>query len=235
MLANPNLYDPCLWPELPGEAKRLLDVGVTKLHPEDVKRLNHLLLQSAFPKLFDPQLIDHDAYTLAEHVSTWLRYLVGFPLEAGLLRADRWDMGRGMPCGYLSCYTPLGLLHLHLQDRALVEKHGPAKIGFLNPCMELETADNNELRYFSTGFHQVLPMVVQLGLMQQDEVVAVENPEVHLHPSLQAKVAELFIVHAKTGRCVLLETHSDLIVKRTLRAILEEEIAQSAAAAAIRL
>ena len=46
----------------------------------------------------------------------------------------------------------------------------------------------------STGFHQLAPIVVQAGLLRQNEIMAVESPEAHLHPSLQIKVAE-FLMH----------------------------------------
>ena len=76
----------------------------------------------------------------------------------------------------------------------------------------------------STGFHQLAPIVVQAGLLYQNELMAVENPEAHLHPSLQIKVAEFLLHQATSGKILLIETHSDLIVRRVLRAIREEQI-----------
>jgi predicted ATPase len=58
--------------------------------------------------------------------------------------------------------------------------------------------------------------------------MAVENPEVHLHPSLQLQVTELLLHEAANGKTVLIETHSDLVVRRVMRAILEEDLAQEA-------
>ncbi|QEG36885.1 DUF3696 domain-containing protein [Bythopirellula goksoeyrii] len=80
-------------------------------------------------------------------------------------------------------------------------------------------------RQMSSGFHQLLPLIVQAGLMWRFEVMAVENPEVHLHPSLQLRVAEFLMHQAKSGKYMLIETHSDLIIRRVLREILEEKIA----------
>lgn len=79
---------------------------------------------------------------------------------------------------------------------------------------------------FSSGFHQIAPMIMQLGLMKKYEVCAIENPEVHLHPELQLKIMEYFIEQAKSGRIIIIETHSDLLIRRLLRAILEEDIPQ---------
>ncbi len=76
----------------------------------------------------------------------------------------------------------------------------------------------------STGFHQLAPIVVQAGLLRQNEIMAVENPEAHLHPSLQIKVAEFLMHQANAGKIMLIETHSDLIVRRILRAIRRSEL-----------
>ena len=76
----------------------------------------------------------------------------------------------------------------------------------------------------STGFHQLAPIVVQAGLLHQNEIMAVENPEAHLHPSLQIKVAEFLMHQANAGKIMLIETHSDLLVRRVLRAIREEQV-----------
>lgn len=78
----------------------------------------------------------------------------------------------------------------------------------------------------SSGFHQIAPIVVQAGLMKIGELLTIENPEVHLHPRLQLKLTEFLLEHAIADRNLILETHSDLVVYRVLRAILEEEISQ---------
>ena len=77
----------------------------------------------------------------------------------------------------------------------------------------------------STGFHQLVPIVVQAGLIHPHEIMAVENPEAHLHPQLQIKVAEFLMHQANAGKVMVIETHSDLIVRRVLRGIRDEQIA----------
>ena len=81
--------------------------------------------------------------------------------------------------------------------------------------------------YFSAGLHQVAPILVQMNMMRMNEVLAVENPEVHLHPGLQLKFMEFFIENALIGKFSLIETHSDLMIRRVLRAITEEKLRQS--------
>jgi len=66
-----------------------------------------------------------------------------------------------------------------------------------------------------------------MNMMRMNEVLAVENPEVHLHPGLQLKFMEFFIENALIGKFSLIETHSDLMIRRVLRAITEEKLRQS--------
>lgn len=81
--------------------------------------------------------------------------------------------------------------------------------------------------HFSAGLHQVTPILVQMNMMRMNEVLAVENPEVHLHPGLQLKFMEFFIENALIGKFSLIETHSDLMIRRVMRAITEEKLPQS--------
>ena len=76
----------------------------------------------------------------------------------------------------------------------------------------------------STGFHQLAPIVIQAGLLRKNEIMAIENPEAHLHPSLQIEVAEFLMHQANAGKIMLIETHSDLLVRRIMRAIIEEDV-----------
>ena len=61
----------------------------------------------------------------------------------------------------------------------------------------------------------------------KNSTTCLENPEVHLHPQAQCKIAEALVSCAKSGRQVAAETHCDLIVRRVLRAMLEDELPQS--------
>ena len=68
------------------------------------------------------------------------------------------------------------------------------------------------------GVAQALPIVVG-ALDSKCPLLAVEQPELHLHPSAQARMGDLFISAAKAGRQFILETHSELFILRLLKRI----------------
>lgn len=95
------------------------------------------------------------------------------------------------------------LVALVLRDRRLDVDTSPADVGF--------------------GISQILPIVVQL-LASQEQVIAMEQPEIHLHPRLQAEMADLLIASTDAGERanqVIVETHSEHLVLRLQRRIRE--------------
>lgn len=69
------------------------------------------------------------------------------------------------------------------------------------------------------GLTQVLPIVVAALSVRRDDLLLVENPEVHLHPAGQAAMGEFMAEVAAAGVQVLLETHSDHVLNGIRRAV----------------
>ncbi len=64
------------------------------------------------------------------------------------------------------------------------------------------------------GVSQVLPILV-MGLLAPDNtLLLVEQPELHLHPSVQARLGDFFMGLAKCGKQCLIETHSENLVSQ---------------------
>ena len=76
-------------------------------------------------------------------------------------------------------------------------------------------------RPINTGFGltQVLPLIVAAVSANQDDLLLIENPEVHLHPSGQARMGEFLVEVAAARIQVLIETHSDHILNGVRRAV----------------
>jgi hypothetical protein len=83
------------------------------------------------------------------------------------------------------------------------------------------------------GVSQVLPVIIQGFLSQENSITLVEQPEIHLHPKMQADLADLFIdiairKNAKkieiANKYLIIETHSEYLLKRLRRRISENKI-----------
>lgn len=72
------------------------------------------------------------------------------------------------------------------------------------------------------GISQILPVVVA-ALHQKTGLVAIEQPELHIHPAFQVALGDLFIeqVRERPDLTFILETHSEHLILRFLRRIRE--------------
>lgn len=77
------------------------------------------------------------------------------------------------------------------------------------------------------GVSQVAPIVVQGFLSRPSACLLIEQPEIHLHPSAQADLGDLFIEFADQGKQLFVETHSQYILLRLLRRIAERKLDSS--------
>jgi predicted ATPase len=73
------------------------------------------------------------------------------------------------------------------------------------------------------GVSQILPILVECLRTREDETVVLEQPEIHLHPSLQSKLADFLICMAKSGKRLVVETHSEHLINRLCLRIAQEE------------
>ena len=83
----------------------------------------------------------------------------------------------------------------------------------------LVDASNREVAIHDVGYgvSQVLPIVMQL-LLSRDKLITIEQPELHIHPKLQANLAELFTWSVENfDNWLIVETHSEHILLRLQR------------------
>lgn len=119
--------------------------------------------------------------------------------------------------------------------KVLVEKDG----GHLSVKIATVTEKGVNLSDTGFGYSQILPIITQLWDLSTRPrvqntsaplVVAIEQPELHLHPGLQAKLAKAFIASIQLAKennyqlQLLLETHSETIVNYFGQAIKKNKI-----------
>lgn len=80
------------------------------------------------------------------------------------------------------------------------------------------------------GVSQILPVIVAGYYAQPGSSIVLEQPEIHLHPRLQSRLADVFIELAapkeegSSPKQIIVETHSDYLIRRLCRRIAEGRI-----------
>jgi predicted ATPase len=83
------------------------------------------------------------------------------------------------------------------------------------------------------GVSQIFPIILEGLRMPAQGTLLLEQPEIHLHPNLQMRLADYFVSLALSKKNVIVETHSDHVVNRLVRRILEDETGDLARAIGI--
>ncbi len=93
---------------------------------------------------------------------------------------------------------------------------------FTLQMVDMKTGVSANIRDTGFGFSQVLPIIVQT-MMSREKTLLIEQPELHLHPALQAELGDLFINAAlgEQKNTFIIETHSEHLILRLLRRIRE--------------
>lgn len=84
---------------------------------------------------------------------------------------------------------------------------------------------NLNIKDVGFGISQVLPVIIQGFLSSNNSLTMVEQPEIHLHPKMQADLSDLFIeiVKGKKSKKLVVETHSEYLLRRLRRRIAEKK------------
>lgn len=93
----------------------------------------------------------------------------------------------------------------------LVKKYPEIQKASLSYQYTYSDTTSNEYSPLNVGFGltYALPIIVALLKARPGEVVIIENPESHLHPRGQVKVAQLCALTAQQGVQLIVESHSD--------------------------
>ncbi|MBU2693463.1 hypothetical protein CCO04_00050 [Pimelobacter sp. 30-1] len=102
--------------------------------------------------------------------------------------------------------------YLEIGDNVAARSHGKLGVGF-----DLRVDGHiRDLTSVGVGVSQTLPLLVGVLASPDDSVFIVEQPELHLHPSVQARLAD-FMVTARPDLALIVETHSEAFITRIRR------------------
>lgn len=104
-----------------------------------------------------------------------------------------------------------------LASEALLSDRGRLGIGL--QIAPLDTHQPVDLTSVGVGVSQILPVIVLCLLSEPGDLVILEQPELHLHPALQQQLGDFLLDCARSGRQLLVETHSEHLVNRVRRRI----------------
>jgi predicted ATPase len=103
-------------------------------------------------------------------------------------------------CGLVVQQVPqVNAVTLGLRTSDATDFHRPIHVGF--------------------GLTQVLPIVIAALSAAKNDILLIENPEVHLHPAGQALMGQFLAEVARAGVQVIVETHSDHLLNGIRRAV----------------
>src|SRR5262249_37296965 len=114
-----------------------------------------------------------------------------------------------------------------------IKEAGSKEFGYL---VSLRYSDNKTNVSVSTadlgfGVGQLMPILVE-GLISKNRTICVEQPEIHLHPRLQAVLADFIFENAISRNQLernqwIIETHSEAMILRLLRFIANHRLRPS--------
>jgi predicted ATPase len=100
----------------------------------------------------------------------------------------------------------MNAVSLGIRTSAETDYHRPINVGF--------------------GLTQVLPILVAVLSANQNDLILIENPEVHLHPAGQALMGYFLAMAANAGSQIIIETHSDHVLNGIRRAVRKQVLTQ---------
>ena len=77
----------------------------------------------------------------------------------------------------------------------------------------------HNLAHVGVGISQVLPIIVNGLLSDEDSTLIFEQPELHLHPKVQALLGDFFLSMMLCSKQCIIETHSEHLINRLGRRV----------------
>nr|WP_262360919.1 DUF3696 domain-containing protein [Vibrio cholerae] len=126
-------------------------------------------------------------------------------------------------------YYPLSVaVNKCIETIGLSQEISPDKVGdiiYKVGIKESSSGSDVSLADVGFGYSQVIPIILTGLLNKKENLMLVEQPEIHLHPSSAGNLADLFLGFAENDKRFIIETHSqEFINKLRLRVIQNPEL-----------
>ncbi|MGX4585517.1 AAA family ATPase [Paenibacillus chitinolyticus] len=90
-----------------------------------------------------------------------------------------------------------------------------------------DVTDKVSIADVGLGLSQTLPILVALLIAKDNQIVYIEQPEIHLHPRAQYYLANIFADSIKRGVKVVIETHSSVLLRGIQTLVVERKIPEN--------
>jgi predicted ATPase len=128
--------------------------------------------------------------------------------------------------GTISSRTLKEALTSWVRKLGLLEDVQPLHRGAQGHALQVRHKASEEpldLSAVGVGVSQVIPVLVQCLLAEPGDLVLLEQPELHLHPAAQLQLADFLLACVRSGRQIVVETHSEHLVNRLRRRVAEAD------------
>lgn len=136
-----------------------------------------------------------------EHIPQWLS-------EVSVTGPKRWEATSAL----LTQYASDG----HLFQGLKIRRFGEDAQAPFDIQIKLDEKISTSIHNVGYGVSQSLPVIAETLLRESGEFLAIQQPEVHLHPRAQAVLGDLFFDMSiqPHNKKFLIETHSDYVIDR---------------------
>ena len=115
---------------------------------------------------------------------------------------------------------------LRLGKRLIVNSFLPPSMGEIYTKIEIEQEDGTLVNLIDVGYgaSQILPIFAACLDTNYSSLLIFQQPELHLHPSAQALLGNLFANSVRHGKRIFIETHSEHLLLRLQRIVGETKV-----------
>lgn len=131
-----------------------------------------------------------------------------------------------LPGGGFRRMTLGNALNLWLSEFGLASQAEAKDLGRLGMSLTVTPSGGSrliDLTSVGVGVSQVLPVILLCLLAKSSSVVLLEQPELHLHPAMQLKLADFLLACSRSGQQIIVETHSEHLVNRLRRRVADDD------------